>query len=185
MIQQLMYPHDQLPIDLKCQILSFLRINYPEGFIGENRLRDWISTPDNHSVSFMLVEQNILISHTEVVWKYLDHAGETYKAYGLTGVFTYPAFRGQGYGEQIVNVGTAYIDASDADIGIFHCAPNLKAFYARSGWTPIETAITLVGSPDAPVTSDELMMLRFLSQTGEKGRHNFENTPLYFGEDTW
>jgi GNAT superfamily N-acetyltransferase len=185
MIQEIVYPSSELPVHLKYQILSFLRIVWPEGFTGKNRLRDWISREEDHSVSIMLVEQDILISHTEVVWKYLDHAGETYKAYGLSGVFTYPAFRGQGYGRRIVDRGTAYIEASDADIGIFHCDPSLKEFYAESGWIPMERAVTLVGSKDHPKISNELMMMRFLSEKGKRGRPAFERFPLYFGEDTW
>ncbi len=133
----------------------------------------------------MLVEQDILISHTEVVWKYLDYGGETYKAYGLTGVFTYPAFRGQGFGKQIVERCTAYIDARDADIGIFHCTPNLKEFYAACGWIPMEKAVTLIGSRNSPQVSNELMMMRFLSEKGKIGRPSFEGNPFYFGEETW
>jgi len=53
--------------------------------------------------------------------------------HGLTGVFAYPAFHGHEHGKQIVGRGTAYIDASDADLGIFHCALNLKKFYAALG----------------------------------------------------
>jgi GNAT superfamily N-acetyltransferase len=185
MVQELIYPSNELPAHLKCQILSFLRIVWPEGFVGENRLRDWISRDENHPVSVMLVEQDILISHTEVVWKYLAHAGEIYKVYGLTGVFTYPAFRGQGYGKQIVERGTACIDASDAHIGIFHCAPNLKEFYAACGWIPMENAVTLVGSKNNPQVSNELTMMRFLTEKGKRGRPAFEGIPLYFGEDTW
>ena len=185
MIQELILPSDEIPPHLKCQILSFLRIMWPEGFVGKNRLRDWISSPENHSVSIVLVEHDILISHTEVVWKYLDHAGENYKAYGLSGVFTYPAFRRQGYGKRIVEKGTAYIETSDADIGVFHCDKSLKGFYASSGWIPMETAVTFVGAKDSPVISSELMMMRFLSQHGKKGRPAFERAPLYFGEETW
>lgn len=185
MIQRIIYPQDQLPDHLKCQILSFLRIHYPGGFTGPNRLRDWISPPDDHPISIMLVEKGILISHTEVVWKALEHAGITYKAYGLTGVFTYPAFRDQGYGRQIVELGTAYIDASDGDIGIFHCAPHLKSFYAHSGWSVIEQATTLIGDRTAPTMSDEVMMMRFLTEKGRQGRAAFEQHPLYFGENTW
>lgn len=185
MIQQLIYPQDQLPAHLKCQILAFLRINYPEGFTGANRLRDWISSPDTHPVSIMLVEADVLISHTEVLWKELEHGGQRYKAYGLSGVFTYPAFRGQGYGQQIVELGTAYIDAGDGDIGIFHCAPYLKTFYAQSGWLAMEQAITLIGDKFAPTVSDELMMMRFLTEKGRQGRAVFGQHPLYFGENTW
>jgi GNAT superfamily N-acetyltransferase len=158
---------------------------WPEGFVGENRLRDWISTDDDHPVFIMLVEQDVLISHTEVVWKYLDHAGETYKAYGLSGVLTYPAFRNQGYGKRIVERGTAYIEASNADIAMFHCDKSLKKFYESCGWIPMETAVTYVGDKTDPRISNELLMMRFLSAHGKMSRSAFENIPFYFGEDTW
>lgn len=185
MIQQLFYPAAELPPDLKCQILSFLRITWPEGFVGENRLRDWISREDDHPCNIMLVENGILISHAEVVWKHLEHAGEMYKVYGLSGVFTYPAFRGQGYGRRIVDAGTEYIKASNADIGMFHCDPSLKEFYAKSGWIPMEGSMTWIGKKSDPVISSELMMMLFLSEKGKKRRSAFESEPVYFGEDTW
>lgn len=185
MVEEYSYPQDELPPHLKCQILAFLRITYPEGFVGANRLRDWISTPDNHPVSILLVEAGILISHTEVVWKELRHADTSYKVYGLTGVFTYPAFQGQGYGRRIVELGSAYIDASDGDIGLFHCAPHLEPFYRQCGWTPMHHAITLVGNPATPVASAELLMMRFLSDKGQRGRATFEQQPIYFGANTW
>lgn len=120
-----------------------------------------------------------------MVWKYLDHGGETYKAYGLSGVFTYPAFQRQGYGRRIVEMGTAYIDAHDGDIGIFHCAPKLKEFYTRCGWTAMEQAVTWIGEKEVPVISDELMMIRFLNEKGRAGQQAFETQPLYFGDVTW
>ena len=83
MIEELVYPSNKMPPHLKCQVLSFLRIMWPNGFVDENRLRDWISHEEDHSISMMLVEKGVLISHTQVVWRYLDHAGETYKAYGV------------------------------------------------------------------------------------------------------
>lgn len=185
MIEQLVYPQDKLPLHLKCQILSFLRIHFPEGFIGANRLRDWISSPNNHPVSIMLVESGILICHVEVLWKELSHANETYKIYGLSGVFTYPAFRNQGYGHKVVDLGTEYIDATDGDIGMFHCAPALKAFYQQCGWIAMEQATTLIGDINDPTLSDELLMMRFKSERGRKGQLTFETQPIYFGDNTW
>ena len=179
----LTYSASELPLGLKCQILSFLRITWPEGFMGENRLRDWISRGDAQHI--LLVENGILISHTEVKWKYLDHAGVTYNVYGLSAVLTYPAFRGQGYGRQVVAAGTAFIEATDADIGMFHCAPSLKDFYSACGWIPMEHTKTLVGDTDCPEVSDELMMMQFFSSKGKRGRASFERDPVYFGEDTW
>ncbi len=185
MVEQLFYAHDDLPPGLKCQILSFLRITWPEGFVGPNRLRDWISRPEYHPVHFMLVEAGVLIAHIAVLWKSLEHAGTTYKAYGLSGVFTYPAFRGQGFGEQVVRAGTDYIDGSDADIGIFHCEPSLAPFYSRAGWTPLPGATTLEGNPAAPEVSGELLIMRFLTLKGERARQAFASEPFYFGEVTW
>jgi len=158
---------------------------WPEEFAGENLLRDWIAKAKHHPVNIVLVENNILISHTAVLWKLLEHAGEIYKVYGLNGVFTYPAFRRQGYGRRVVDAGTAYIKASDADIGMFHCDPDLKDFYAGSRWVPMEHSTTWIGAKDSPEVSDELMMALFLSEKGKKGRSSFESEPVFFGDYTW
>lgn len=185
MVELNFFPSDELPSDLKWQILSFLRITWPEGFMGENRLRDWISNESDHPSHFVFVENGILISHTEVVCKHLAHAGETYKVYGLSGVFTYPSFRGQGYGRRIVDAGTKYIRGSDADVGMLHCDFGLEPFYSKSGWIPMMTATTRIGSRDEPIISEELMMMLFLSEKGRQGRSVFEHEPVYFGGSTW
>ncbi len=185
MIRQLVYPQNQLPAHLKCQILSFLRIEWTDGFVGENRLRDWISRKENNPISFVLVENDILISHTEVVWKYLEHAREIYKVYGLSGVFTYPAFRKQGYGKQVVALATDYIDKSDADIGMVHTGAPTKEFYRKNGWIPMDQAITLIGSKQNPIVSAQVLLMRFLSEKGKTSRASFESVPFYFDEDIW
>ena len=185
MPQLLRFASQDLPPDIKCQILSFLRIQWPEGFMGENLYRDWISRPEYQPVHFILVEQGILIAHTEVLRKDLPHAGETYRVIGLSGVFTYPAFRRQGYGRHIAEAGTQYIDASDADAGIFHCDSYLVGFYSACGWTPLLNARTYVTTKDGYVLSDEVMIMRFLSEKGKRGRAAFETEPVYFGESTW
>lgn len=182
--RELRYPTRELPPDLKCQIPSFLRITFPDGFRGADRLRDWI-TRDDTTLHIMLVERGLLISHTEVKWKYLEHCGVTYKVYGLSGVLTYPTFRNQGYGRRIVDAGTDYIAATDADIGMFHCAPHLQPFYARSGWSALAGATTLIGARDHPDVSEQCMMTQFLSAKGKRGRSTFERVPVYFGDDTW
>lgn len=185
MVQLLVYPQSQLPDYLKWQILSFLRIVWPDGFVGENRLRDWISSEEDYPISFMLVENDILISHAQVLFKYLEHAGEVYKVYGLTGVFTYPTFREQGYGRQVVTLATAYLDASDADIGMVHTGAPTKEFYAKIGWIPMEKAVTLIGSKRNPIASDQVLLMHFLSEKGKIGRDSFEGMPFYFGADIW
>lgn len=185
MIQQLIYSDDDLPSDLKCQILSFIRIEWSDGFSGQNQWRDWITKKEQHPVHTVLVENNILISYTGIVWKYLDHAGETFKTFGLSGVFTYPAFRGQGYGSRIVRSATEYIWRGDGDIAILFCGQRRRNFYSRQGWVAIDNATTLVGSQDNPKIESSLRMMLFISEKGKRAQSEFENQPLYFGEDSW
>ena len=184
MVKQIEFASKYLPKNLKCQIVSFLRITWAEGFVGKNRLRNWISKESDHPYHIMLVEKDILIAHTEVVWKKLIHEKVTYKAYGLSGIFTYPNFRGEGYGVRIMKAGTEYIKKQNVDIGIFHCNPKLKDYYTKGGWIAMEhSPATLIGPKKALKKSNELMMM-FLSEKGKKGRKSFEAKALYFGEDT-
>jgi GNAT superfamily N-acetyltransferase len=185
MIRQLVYPTIELPSALQDQILTFLRWNWPEGFWEESRSDAWISSPENHPVHIVLVNEGNLVSHVEVVWKYLAHAGEIYKAYGLSGAFTCPTCRNQGYGRQIIEAGTAYIKASEADIGLLWCAPSLKEFYTGLGWTGLKNAKTLIGPPEAPRFYRLLLMMLFLSQRGWAGKSTFESEPIYFGVTAW
>lgn len=69
--------------------------------------------------------------------------------------------------------------------GIFHCAPGLEAFYTHSGWTAMTQSTTYIGTKAEPIVSNEIRMMRFLSEKGHQGRLTFEQQPLYFGEDTW
>jgi GNAT superfamily N-acetyltransferase len=187
MVEELVYTGADFPAELKCQALSFLRAEWYEGFMGENRLRDWITQEEDHPLYFVLVEAGLLISHLNVVWKYLDHAGVTYKLYGLTGVFTYPQFRGEGFGSRLVARATAFIQASDADVAMFHCDPKLRNFYGRHGWEGLPQATTYIGPPEAPIlVDDELLMMLFISAKGQQARPAFVQQPIYFGGDcTW
>ena len=187
MVELLTYTSAELPENIKWQAVSFLRVQYPLGFVNENRLRDWVTKEEDHPVYIVLVEKGILISHTNVVWKFLEHEEITYKVYGLTGVFTYPPFERQGYGSQIVAAGTDYIQKSDADIGMFYCDASLKDFYARQGWIHMNTSTTYIGTKENPErVDDEILMMQFISSKGQSGRQTFENKPIYFGGDyTW
>ena len=185
MAQLLTFADDELPADLKCQILSAHRIQWPEGYVGENRLRDWIQHPRFHPVHFALVEGGVLVSYAGVVWKRLEHAGEAHKAYGLSGVYAYPAFRRQGHGRRVVDAATARIRRSNADVGLFTCAPNLTGFYAASGWAVIERAVLLGGRRDAPWPTEQRVMMGFFSEKGRRARLRFESLPISFDDELW
>lgn len=176
---------EALPPDLKCQVLSFQRIQWPGGFAGVNRLRDWIHHAEQHPTHFVLVENGVLISYAGVLWKYLEHAGEVHKTYGLSGVLTYPAFGRQGYGSRVVTAATAHIRESDADVGLFTCDAHLKDFYSAIGWIPMARAVLLGGPRSAPHLNEELVMMGFFSKKGKRGRSAFASMPIYFDDDLW
>jgi GNAT superfamily N-acetyltransferase len=180
-----MFSDEEVPAGIKCQVLSFHRLQWWEDYTGENRLRDWIQPPELHPAHVAIVEDGVLISYAAVVWKLLEHAGAVYTTFGLSGVLTYPAFRGQGYGRRVVEAATEVIRASDADIGLFTCEPSLSHFYAASGWIPMERAVLQCGPRSAPLTTTQRAMMGFFSEKGRHGRPSFESLPIYFGHNLW
>jgi GNAT superfamily N-acetyltransferase len=128
-----------------------------------------------------------VLAHTVAIWKRLVHAEVTYMAYGLSMVFTYPDCRGQGYGRAIVRAGTDYIERQpDADVAMLFCEPRLQAFYEQNDWRALPEATTLITQPDGSVgTTGEVLLMRFCSEKGQRGRASFTHTPIQFGDTTW
>jgi aminoglycoside 2'-N-acetyltransferase I len=174
-----------LPVEVKEQILVLARQEWPEDFAGANRLRDWIQPARCHPIHVALVDNGVLVSCATVVWKDLQHAGESYRAYGLSEVLTAPAERGRGYGRQVVDIATARIRSSDADIGLFTCPPLLSRFYAASGWVPMERAVLLGGPEGSGVPTRERVMMGFFSPRGRRARPLFESVPIDFDDVLW
>jgi GNAT superfamily N-acetyltransferase len=176
---------DELPGDLRCQILSFHRLVWPEDFTGEDRLRHWIQPARYHPFHVAIVDAGVLVSYAGVMWKDLEHAGQTYRTYGLSGVLTYPMFRRQGYGRQVVEAATAVIRASDADIGLFVCLPHLINFYAASGWIPMPQAVLRSGPKSLAQPTQEQVMMGFFSPRGKRARPSFTSLPIDFDDVLW
>jgi len=180
---KIFYNISDIPPLIKQQIIDFLRMEWPDGFQGENRLRNWSSKEKDHPVLFTLVEENTLISHVAVVWKHIKHLDETYKVYALSGMFTYPQFRKQGYGERILNAAKKYMLAQDGDMIIVHST--LQGFYEKAGFESMPHIVTLVGDPSNPTKSDEKVFMLCITEKGKNGKASFESAPFYFGEDMW
>jgi GNAT superfamily N-acetyltransferase len=186
MTEILTYTNADLPETLKWQIVSFMRVVWTDGFNGANRPRDWITRDERHPVHVVLVENDMLISYTGVVWQMLEHEGETYKVYGLSGVFTYPDYQGEGYGRQTVEAATALIRESDADVALLWCEPENRGFYQKCGWAYVEGGQTVLTNEDGKMMLfGERMMMLFLSDKGQQGRQAFETKPVYFGAESW
>lgn len=180
------FDDESFPVELKAQVLSFLRLRWPEGFSGDLRYRDWITRPEHLPHHLLYVAHGLVVSHLEIVRLALEHQGVRYQVGSLTSVLTFPSFRGEGWATKLVREAGRRIDHSDADIGIVFCDPALSGFYAACGWTPMPHARTLVGGdgPANATESSELLLMRFLSDRGRRCRDGFLRSPLWI-EDEW
>ena len=115
----------------------------------------------------------------------ITHAGESYDVRGVGGVFTYPAFRNEGHGAQVVAAFSDNIRSSDADVGMLFTGPDLHPFYRRSGWTTVNRDGVYYGDPEQPEHSDAHLMILPVSEKGIAHRADFELGLLYVGAATW
>lgn len=179
------YTDGDLPENLKIQILDFLRIVWPDGFEGNNLYRDWIDSPKNHPLHFVTITDNdLVVSYVGILWKELIHAEISYITYGLSGVFTYPQFRGKKYGLNLVKQATEYIKRdTNADIILFPSC--LRGFYEKAGYEKIDEATLFEGAIDNLKEVKDSLFMQFLSEKSKSGRQDFMEKPIYFGEDIW
>jgi hypothetical protein len=99
-----------LPPVLRYQVLSFLRIVWPEGFTGALRYRDWITNPAYKPHHLLYVAGDLVVSHLEIVHRTVTHEGVTYQAYAPTSVLTFPAFRREGWAGKLVEKASRRIE---------------------------------------------------------------------------
>jgi aminoglycoside 2'-N-acetyltransferase I len=179
------YPsNDSVPPLVACQIRDFIRITWFDAFQFD--LRAPLMPDEWHPVHVVLAEQDVVFSYAGVVWQMMQHDGETYKMYGLSSVFTYPAFRRKGYGAQVVEAASARIaQDSAADIAVLFTDAHLAPFYAPGGWKAVPDITIQTGDPAAPTDYDAFTMMRFLSPKGKAAREVFAGKRVYFAEYAW
>jgi GNAT superfamily N-acetyltransferase len=177
-------PTRELPRELKCQILSFIRIEWWPIFRDGDRFWDFTEKP-THPVNAVLTERGLVISHAEVNWRMVEHAGQAFKVYGVSAVFTYPAFRREGYGSRLMAAVSDYLRASDADLAILFCQPQRVRFYEAAGWEWAAGARFAHGDPQHPQTDDLAACLLFVSPRGRAARTAFCTEPVYIGLHPW
>jgi GNAT superfamily N-acetyltransferase len=174
----------ELPDHLRGQILSLIRIEWQDAagdYLGPGALpEEW------HPAHVVGVEGDVILSYAGVVWREIEHAGEVFKTYGLSSVYTFPHYRRAGLGGRVVRRATAEIEqAGDGDIALLFTYEALEPFYRRCGWQVMPEMRCLIGSRESPVVHDALAMMLFLSTKGWQHRSAFERTPVYVGDDPW
>lgn len=68
MVELVTCADEALPADFECQVLAAHRIEWPEGYVGKNRLRDWVQPPRFPPTHFLL-------GYVGATRKRLEHAG--------------------------------------------------------------------------------------------------------------
>jgi len=99
--------------------------------------------------------------------------------YGFGNVFTFPPYRHEGYGQQVMHAAAHYLDASAVDLAILFCQPLLEPYYAQSGWEACHSAETRIGTTDSYTLDHDLRMMRFISSQAKQARSEFLTHPLY------
>ena len=180
-IQQ--FTTDTLPDHLGWQIQDFVRIHWFDIFAHEK-------DPDVHPAMwhptyFIIAEQRALYSNATVVWQDIVVGEATYRAYGLSSVLTYPAFRKKGYGSQVVTAATDFIKAqADADLAILWTGDDMESFYTPYSFVHPRDFTVTSGDPASPEPT-HFSMLMFLSARGKQLQQSLAGGSLYFGQYTW
>jgi nodulation protein A len=174
----------ELPDHLRGQILSLIRIEWQDDagdYLGPEALPEaW------HPSHVVGTRGDAILSYAGVVWRDIEHAGEVFKTYGLSSVFTFPAVRRRGLGGRIVQRATSWIrQAGDGDIAVLFTAPGIEPFYERCGWRAMPATQFLIGDRAAPQVHDTVAMMLFLSAKGRLHQSAFADARVYVGVDPW
>lgn len=183
MIKIVKYSPEDLPQNLKDQIISFLNNQWPERSLGANNKQEFLVIKNFHPTHFVLTEGEKVISYAAVVWKILEHNGIIYKVYGLSGVFTKPEFRNKGYALKLIQNAKEFIEKTDGDIALFPSV--LDGFYEKAEFIRLDNAKLLNGLQEKPTEVKENVFMLFISDKGMKARKDFEAIPIYFGKKLW
>jgi hypothetical protein len=117
-----------LPDHLRWQIISIIRMEWHEtagDYTGPQALPGaW------HPSHVAGTEGDALVSYAGVVWRDIEHAGQIFRTYGLSSVFTFPALRRRGFAGRIVQCATSRIrHAADGDIAVLFTMDGMEPFY--------------------------------------------------------
>jgi predicted acetyltransferase len=140
-------------------------------------------------MTFVLTEGELLISHAEANFHDVKLEDERIKAGGLSAVFTYPAHRGHGAGERVVEAATEYLRASAVPFSLLFCGERVRSLYLRAGWEQLPGMRILVGNAAQPTPLEEkspqgLVMTLFSKRSAEV-REKVASKLIYVGETTW
>jgi GNAT superfamily N-acetyltransferase len=177
------FTNGDLPDYFAHQIRDFIRIHWFDPFQFDLNAP---AMPDEwQPVYFVVGEGQALFSHASVVTRTVECNGQSFSCSGISSAFTYPAFRKRGYGSQVVEAATQYLQASAFDLALLWTDADKAEFYGRWGWQHHPSIRAYAEEREAPYHYDAFTMMLVLSEKAKARRSEFENNPLYIGEYAW
>ncbi len=180
------YLKQDVPRDIATQIRSGHRFVWPEVNAGWTKIE---SPPVKFPVerrTFVLVEDELLVSHAEANIRAVELGGVPYKVGGLSGVFTYPSHRGGGGAQRVVGAATEFLKSSPIDFALLFCGDRVKSLYDRTGWMQLPEAKIFYGDRENPTAkTDNFIMSLFVSEKAKAARASISTERMYVGVSTW
>ncbi|RAG84427.1 GNAT family N-acetyltransferase [Streptacidiphilus pinicola] len=146
-----------VPPELRAQALALQEQAWPSEPGGaDDPAHDPAHDPALEPYSLLLLDADrTVLAALDVLSKEFTHAGERWRASGLSRVVTDRARQRAGHGRTLVAAALAGIRDSGVDLGLFTCDRPLRAFYAGAGWQELPGAVLVGGTPEAPFPSDQ------------------------------
>jgi GNAT superfamily N-acetyltransferase len=185
MIELRRYRRHEVPALFAAQIASYQRIQWPSLRAQSNRLWEW-NDANRDYMHFMLVDEEVVISHASVNWRDVTLASERYSVWGLSSVFTYPAFRKGGFATKTVSAATDFMREGSGDVAMLFTGDPLVKFYNAIGWEHTPAARIFYGDAQQPVQkTDNAIMMLFMSDRGRAAHEQFAREDVFVGAATW
>jgi GNAT superfamily N-acetyltransferase len=185
MIELRRYRRHEIPPLFAAQIASYQRIQWPSIRAKSNRLWDF-DDANRDFVHFVLVDEEIVISHASVNWRDVTLDAERFSVWGMSSVFTYPAFRKGGFATKTVAAATDCMRSGTGDLAMLFTGEPLVKFYSAIGWEYVPTARIFYGDPKTPLQkTDNAIMMLFISDRARKTRERFAKEDVFVGPQTW
>jgi aminoglycoside 2'-N-acetyltransferase I len=148
------FPEASVPLSRRLQVVALQDRAWPaERPSGPEPWHDPVLEP----ISMLLVtDEGRVVAALDILSSSFEHAGETWRAKGLSAVVTDAAERGRGYGTRLVSAARERVSAAGADLGIFTCDAYLQAFYEGAGWESLPGTVVIGGTREDPFPSDAL-----------------------------
>ncbi|MER7243724.1 GNAT family N-acetyltransferase [Kribbella sp. NPDC000426] len=174
------YPEVAVPADLRRQVHTLQNEAWPATPV-DSPADAQVHDPSLRPLSFLLIDDGTVVAALDILHKDLDHAGNTFRAGGLSTVVTRTDLRGHGYGLRLVTAARAAM--TDLDLALFTCDRPLQPFYERAGFQLLPGTTLIGGTPDDPFPSDQpgfdkVTLAAFFTPAAQQAAAAFDNARI-------